>query len=63
MFTYMSICLPRANIKKNNDIEMHFKKHARKSRLENVSVTLVCRGQQSTVLGGPRDVPPKCCKY
>ena len=40
----MSICLPIANIELNNEIEMHFKEYARKWRLEDVLVTLVCLG-------------------
>ena len=30
MFIYRSICLPKVNFEKNNDIEMDFKKYARK---------------------------------
>ena len=43
LLTYLYVYL--SSILTNNDMEMHFKKYARKRRLEDVSVTLVCRRQ------------------
>ena len=45
MFIYRSICLPTVNFEKKNDIEMDYKKYARKWRFEGDSVTLICRRQ------------------
>ena len=51
LLTYLYVYL--SSILTNNDMEMHFKKYARKRRLEDVSVTLVCRRQSGIFLGEP----------
>ena len=38
MFTYISLCLPRAYIEKNNDIEKRIGNNAEKRLLGNVSL-------------------------
>ena len=46
MFTHRSMCLAIVNIKKKTDVENHFKKHAQKFSLQDVSVTLLYRRQK-----------------